>query len=79
MPGDPAKRKASRQRYNQSDKGKANQQGYKGREGKAAAERRASAASASLAFVTELKGQPHAQRVGPYFSGGNESSSAASA
>jgi hypothetical protein len=103
MPRDPVKRKASKQRYTQSDKGKATAQAYdqsdqgkaryqrydqsdkgkataqrynqsdqgkaaKQRAASAAAERAASAASASLAFVTELKGQPHAQRVKDYFS-----------
>jgi hypothetical protein len=81
MPRDPVTRKASQQRYNQSDQGKAAKQRYnQSDQGKAtaqraasaaaerAAERAASAASASLAFLTELKKLPHAQRVSDYFS-----------
>jgi hypothetical protein len=68
MPRDPVKlkaaQKATAQRYNQSDKGKATAQRAKQR----VAERAASAASGSLAFLTELKKLPHAQRVKDYFS-----------
>ncbi len=60
--------KARKQAYDQSDKGQATAQAAKQRAASAAAERAASAASASLAFLTELKGQPHAQRVSDYFS-----------
>ncbi len=76
MPRDPVKRKASNQRYKQSDKGKANKQAYdQSGQGKAARKARSSrrrlasaSASAAIAFVTELKGQTHAQRVKDYFS-----------
>jgi hypothetical protein len=86
MPRDPVKRKASNQRYAQSDKGKADAQAYAQSDQRKAAQQRynqtdqgkaaqqaakqraASAASASLAFVAELKKLTHAQRVSDYFS-----------